>query len=217
MEREEHWQSEDVSGKKEKHSRRKKALSQRGHEGLMRGSPIYPFCQTPEWKGQCNWLLTDKPHKPYKRMKKLLEGQVKKSTLNSALVLLSSMTHLLISCPDLCPRAHGSPAAVPQGSAATCSGSSDPSVSFPTCLAWTMLSASSSYLALECICLVTGVCSDSWTMLPGSRPTSKELARSTAQRVLCPPKPPQRSSFSPPLATHPKPRPPSSSAFSRCE
>lgn len=131
MEREEHWQSEDVSGKKEKHSRRKKALSQRGHEGLMRGSPIYPFCQTPKWKGQCNWLLTDKPHTTYKRMKKLLEGQVKKSTLNSALVLFSSMTQLLISCPDLCPRARGSPAAIPQGSAATCSGSSDPSFFFP--------------------------------------------------------------------------------------
>lgn len=129
VEREEHWQSEDVSGKKRSTAEGRRPPSQRGHKGLMRGSLIHPFCQTSKRKGQCNWLLlTDKPHKPYKRMKKLLEGQVKKSTLNSALVLPSSMTHLLISCPDLCPRACGSPAAIPQHPAVTCSGSSDFSI-----------------------------------------------------------------------------------------
>ena len=58
----------------------------------------------------------------------LLQGCVKESALNSALVLLSSMTHLLLSCPDLCLRAPASPTAIPQGSTVAGSGSSDSSV-----------------------------------------------------------------------------------------
>lgn len=122
------------------------------------------FCQTLKQKGQGNWLTDQqnkRPHKSSKRMKKLLEGQVKRSTLNSALLLLSPITHLFISCPDICPKAHAwvTHCKSPRFHCHSLWQLWCPCFSL-TCLAPTMLSASSSYLALECICLVIGVCSD---------------------------------------------------------
>lgn len=138
--RDEHSESKD-DWKKVKPSRREKSTGWKSQEVLIIVSPIWLFLPHPKREDQCNRLINWRsPQIFYKKMKKVLEGQGKASTLNLALLLLLSITCLLIFRPDLCPRACVSCTAIPQGPAVTCSGSFDSSVLSQHALLWSFCS-----------------------------------------------------------------------------
>ena len=132
MEREEHRESEGISGRKKKERTRnekKKAQRKGGHRPE---SPRRLYDSLTSWtlsakpqngKTNATGFLTDKPHGSWKRRKSYWKDKLGKARA-TLLWFSSSVTRLLISRPDLRPRARGAPTAIPPGSAVTCCGSS---------------------------------------------------------------------------------------------
>lgn len=175
----EHWESGDVSGKKAKHSKRRRQKSQGESSGQS-----HLLSQTPKRaEDQCNQLISWQSHKSYQRRRKLSQGRVTKSTLNSALVLLPSITHLSTSYPDYVPRhmchprwwfpkalpslapAALTPVLLPDMACTDCSVSTQPPPGTRICLP-----------GYRCLLWL-------WTMFPRSWPARKELTRSTDNRL----------------------------------